>query len=74
MNLRDYLHFQRITTAEFARRINYYHGTLNEYMRGRVRVSKRLAEVIEKATNGEVTAKEVLEQNPELSKLRKPNK
>lgn len=60
MNLRDYLHFNRITVTEFAKTVDYSRGHLASIVNGKLKPSKKLARQIEKATNGQVTIEELL--------------
>lgn len=64
MNLRDYLHFERITLKSFCDSIEMSPTHLGGYINGRLRVSKKVARAIERATNGKVTAKQVMKDNP----------
>jgi DNA-binding transcriptional regulator YdaS (Cro superfamily) len=60
MELRDYLHKNKIRKKEFSIRIGYsipYIGRVCEYLR---RPSERLAKAIEDGTNGEVSVHELL--------------
>jgi len=68
MQLRDYLHKHRIQKQEFAIKIGYcipYLGRVCEFKR---KPSERLAKAIEIATDGEVTAYEIL--NAKYEKVR----
>lgn len=60
MELRDYLHFKRITILDFAKKVDIHRGTLSLILNGKQRAGKRLAVDIERVTNGEVTVAEVL--------------
>lgn len=71
MNLRDYLHFERIATKHFAQELDISPTHLYAYLSGRIRISKKLARAIEKKTNGKVTAEEVLKGNPKKNKIYK---
>jgi DNA-binding transcriptional regulator YdaS (Cro superfamily) len=71
MNLRDYLHFRRKTIKDFALSIDMTPGHIYGYIRGRLRVSKKVAKNIEKATQGEVTAVEIMKDNPIKKKVYK---
>lgn len=70
MDLRTYLFKNRITQKAFAEILDYSHHHIHNYLHKRLRVSPKLARKIEKVTNGEVTAKEVLDHNP----VKKSNK
>lgn len=65
MNLRDYLHFERIKLKDFAESIDMSVTHISGYINGRLRVSKKVARNIEKATEGKVTAKQILKDNPD---------
>lgn len=64
MNLRDYLHFERIKLKDFAQSLDLSLGHLSAYVNGRLRVSKKVARAIEKVTKGKVKIEEVLKDNP----------
>jgi plasmid maintenance system antidote protein VapI len=65
VNLRDYLYHNRISVTEFAKNIDYSRGHLTSIINGKLRPSKKLARQIEKATNGEVKAEELLNEKQE---------
>lgn len=71
MNLRDYLHFQRIKKKDFAKILDVSVALIGGYVNGKIRVSKKVAKAIEKATGGEVSAKEVIRDNPEKNVYKK---
>lgn len=71
MNLRDYLHFERITIKKFAESIDYAPGHLYGYLQGRLKLSKKAARIIERVTVGKVTAKEIMHDNPDKKKIYK---
>ncbi len=60
MNLDQYLRKHKITYTDFAEKIGYGRTYINEIGIGTKNPSKRLAKLIEQATNGEVTAEELL--------------
>lgn len=62
MDLREYLFRQRISVQEFAEKLEYSRTHLSLIVNGKGRPSPRLAKAIEKATNGEVTAEELLKK------------
>lgn len=62
VNLRDYLYHNRISVTEFAKTIDYSRGHLTSIINGKLFPSNKLARQIEKATNGEVTADELLKE------------
>lgn len=60
MQLRDYLHFNKMLKKDFAKKIGYnahFVGAVAEYVR---KPSKRFAKVIEIATDGQVTVDEIM--------------
>ena len=73
MNLRDYLHFNNLTIVEFADKIKIHPNYLSAIARGARLPSPLVAGMIEVMTNGEVTAKEVLEMKP-IKKIKRPKK
>jgi len=60
MELRDYLHKNRIKIIDFARQLEYGRTYINEIVNGTKRPGKRLAKEIERQTGGEVTVRELL--------------
>lgn len=64
MQLRDYLHFQRKTLKKFAEELEFSVCHLSGYINGRLRLSKKAARAIERATGGKVTAAELIAANP----------
>ncbi len=71
MNLRDYLHFERIKLKTFAESIDMSITHISGYINGRLRVSKKVARNIEKITQGKVTAKEIMKDNPVKKDIQK---
>lgn len=65
MDLREYLFRKRISITDFAAKIRYNRVYLSKIINGSRIPGKKLAEDIEKATNGEVTAKELLHNTDE---------
>ncbi len=65
MELKEYLIKNRIPVTEFAESIGYTRNYINLIVNKRVVPSSRLALVIEKATDGEVTTSELLKNNKE---------
>lgn len=61
MMLRVYLAIHKISVNDFAEKINYTRNAVSYVLNERRRASKKMAKLIEQATNGEVTAKELLE-------------
>jgi len=64
MNLREYLFRKRLSATEFARLIEYSRTQVSLVENERVKPSKRLAKIIERATDGNVSAEELL--NPKV--------
>lgn len=60
MNLRDYLHFKRISVTDFAKKIKFTRVHISKVVNETRKPGKHLADIIETATNGEVTAEELL--------------
>lgn len=60
MKLKTYLHRERITLADFGRRIGRSHATVSRLCEGHQKPSLELAESIANETNGEVTAQDFL--------------
>ena len=71
MNLRDYLHFERITIRKFADSLELSASHVTNYLHGRNRVSKKFARAIQRITNGKVTAEEIMKDNPPKKTLQK---
>lgn len=63
MTLRDYLYYNKISVKEFSESLDYSRTHMSAIIHGRLKPSKRLAKAIEKATNGEVKAEELLKEN-----------
>jgi transcriptional regulator with XRE-family HTH domain len=63
MKLKLYLVSHRLTIKEFCETINYSRNQISGVMNGKLNASKKLAKIIEKATNGEVKAEEILKIN-----------
>lgn len=69
MKLRDYLHQKRyseekLSIKKFAESMELSPSHITNYLHGRTIVSKKVARAIERRTHGEVTAEEVLRDNP----------
>ena len=60
MNLKEYLFLHRISVGDFAQKIKCNRSYFSRLINGHVRPGRRLAEDIEQATNGQVTAEELL--------------
>lgn len=65
MNLKEYLFLHRISVSEFSHKIKCNRSYFSRLINGHVKPGKRLAEDIEQATNGEVTAEELLKGKEE---------
>jgi plasmid maintenance system antidote protein VapI len=63
MHLREYLFQNRLKISEFAKTINYDRRYINDVVNGTKIPGRKLAEVIQKATNGDVTVEELLKNN-----------
>lgn len=73
MKLRDYLHEKRfsdekMTLKKFSESLELSPTHISGYIHGRNRLSKKIARAIERVTNGEVTAKQILKDNPDTKK------
>lgn len=64
MNLRDYLHFERIKIKKFADSLDLTSSHIRNYLSGRNRLSIKVARAIEKITEGKVTANRIMKDNP----------
>jgi transcriptional regulator with XRE-family HTH domain len=60
MDLREYLFRKKLTVTEFAKKINYGRTYVNEIITGNRTPGRKLAEALEKETNGEVTIKDLI--------------
>lgn len=65
MTLREYLKKYRISHEDFAKNINYSKVHVTNYLNFRAKISKRMAQAICLATDGECTVAELLKNNPE---------
>lgn len=68
MILDQYLRKHKITYTSFAEKIGYGRTYINEIGLGSKRPSRRLAKLIEQATNGEVTVEELLKEKKNTKK------
>lgn len=59
MNLPDYLQSQKLTAAEFGRRLNVSRSLMLRYLKGERRITGERAIEIERATGGSVTRAEL---------------
>lgn len=60
MNLKEYLFLKRMTVTEFSEMMGYNRNHISGIVNGRIIPSRGLAKSIERITNGEVTAEELL--------------
>lgn len=60
MDLREYLFRKRLTVKQLADKLEYSRTHLSQIVNGHIKPSPRLAKSIEKETDGEVTAEELL--------------
>lgn len=71
MKLRDYIFFEHLTLKKFSESIEMTPTHISGYIHGRVRLSQKVARAIERITNGKVTAKQILKDNPLKNKIYK---
>lgn len=62
MDLREYLFYNRITIKKFSETVECTRTHLSEIIHGRRSASRRLAKDIEKATDGQVKAKDLIKK------------
>ena len=62
MDLREYLFRKKLSVTKFSEMIDSNRAYLSLVIHGRTKPGKRLAKDIERATNGEVTAEELLRE------------
>ena len=60
MNLKEYLFYKRMTVKDFSEKIGYSRTHISATMNGHLKMNKKLARAIERETEGEVTAEELL--------------
>ena len=60
MNLRDYLSIHRLSVKEFSQSVDYSRTHLSAIVNGKLKPSPKLARRIEKETNGEVKAQDLM--------------
>lgn len=68
MNLRVYLATKNIQIKDFSDILECNRSYLSRIISGHIKPSKRLAKEIERMTNGDVTAAELLANSPESPK------
>lgn len=59
-NLKDYLYLKNMSINEFSNFIGYSRNHISGIINGRMKPNKKFAQYIEKMTNGEVKAEELL--------------
>jgi excinuclease UvrABC nuclease subunit len=64
MTLKEFLKSKELTVGEFAKNIGYTRETIQNYLKGHSRLSRRAAFFIEKYTEGIVSSETVLNDNP----------
>lgn len=60
--LKEYLFYKRKTVTDFAKELDVTRSYLNRIVLGKIKPSKLLAKEIERMTNGEVKAEELLKE------------
>jgi len=60
MDLKDYLYLKRMTIQEFSELIGYSRNHLSGIINKRLKPTRKMAQYIEKMTNGEVKAEDLL--------------
>ena len=63
--LETYLYNQRMSVTEFSLLLDYSRTHLSQVIHGRQKPSRKLARAIERTTNGNITAEELLKVNRE---------
>lgn len=62
MDLREYLFRNRLSITDFAKKINYDRNYISKIMHSVRSPGQKLAKEIEKATNGEVKANDLIKE------------
>lgn len=60
MDLKDYLYLKRMTINDFSELIGYSRNHISGIINKRLKPTKKLAQYIEKMTDGEVKAEDLL--------------
>lgn len=60
MELREYLFRNRISITDFSKKVDFSRNYISQIALGYRKPSKKLAKLIEKETNGEVTLEELI--------------
>jgi DNA-binding transcriptional regulator YdaS (Cro superfamily) len=68
MNLREWLDKEEMGISEFSKIIGYHESTIGRYLLGKMKISRKTANAIEKATGGKVKVSTTLALNPRKSK------
>lgn len=55
MNLRDYLHFKKISNSDFAKLVNYSPQYISHTCHGHKNPGRKFKELVQRYTNGEVS-------------------
>ena len=74
MILRDYLYFNRISITDFANMCNYHPKHIGGYLSGRIKISRKCAQLISQATNNEISIEKLMKLNPAKTKTNKKKK
>ena len=60
---------ERLVITELARKINYSPGHLYHILKGRSKVGKKLAKLLEEASGGKLKAEELINEYKEKNKI-----
>ena len=60
MELRDYLHIKRLRVNEFAKMVDFDRNYISRVKLGHIKPGDKFIRAVERATNGEVTAADLL--------------
>ncbi|NGX62194.1 MAG: hypothetical protein K940chlam9_01688 [Chlamydiae bacterium] len=60
MDLREYLFRNKLNVSDFSKQINYSRQHVSGVIHGKIKAGRKLAEIIEKATNGKVKIKDLM--------------
>ncbi len=71
MNIREYLFRQEITMSSFARKIDYERSYLSIVMKGKQKPGRKFIAAVERASNGNVTEEDILNNYKEKLLQRK---
>ena len=70
MNLRDYLHVNRIKISKFAEDINYSRSYITMIANGHLYAGKKLAQIIQKHTKCQVLIEEIIKPKHVRKKIK----